>query len=479
MVNQDINGDGMRNDRAYIFDPQATADASIAIAMDRLLTTVPGKVRSCLQDQIGTIAERNSCRNGWTESLDLRLNVRPNLPRLERRLTMSLDARNVLTGLDQLLHGADGMKGWGEGQRADMNLLEVHAFDAATNSFVYEVNEGFGQTRRGPNAFSNGFSITISGRIAIGGQALLSNRGFGAIPVGMLGGSGPGGGFDGMRGERAGFADMAGFDGGGFRELAALVRAGIDGMGIDSLLASTLMNPLQGILALRDTIGLSAQQLERVQLISDSLQVKLDVRQETLARVLQSIDFSALTAMRAQGGGAPMHVQQLQADVQPQLEGARRDNEAALRLVQDVLTREQWQSLPEGMRRGQRPAGGARGFNALGMLDRMLANPLPVLLELKDSLSLTADQVTRIEVVSDALQEKLASRRSDLGKRLDNLPGREQARAFQELQPEISAAREQVQSALQDVARILTLEQWSRVPDAIRNPFQAGMRRPR
>jgi hypothetical protein len=261
--------------------------------------------------------------------------------------------------------------------------------------------------------------------------------------------------------------------------MGALIRGSIDGMGIDSLLASTLVNPVDGILALGDTLGLSAQQIETVQLISDSLQAKLDERREKLSRALHSMDLGALRAMRGQGGAAPMLVQHLQLEVEPQLDGARRDTEAALRMVQDALTREQWDRLPQRLRQRQRQPTGPRGFNAVGMLDRMLANPLPVLFELKDALSLTADQIARIETVSNALQEKLDRRRADLGKRFDNLQGREQARAFQEVQPEISAARSQVQGALKEVERILTKEQWSRVPEAIRNPLQGRTGQPR
>src|SRR5690606_13014295 len=84
MVNRDINGDGARNDRAFVPDP-ATADPEIAAAMLRVLDAVPGRVRDCLEKQFGRIAERNSCRNGWSQSLDMRLGLRPNLPRFGRR----------------------------------------------------------------------------------------------------------------------------------------------------------------------------------------------------------------------------------------------------------------------------------------------------------------------------------------------------------------------------------------------------------
>jgi hypothetical protein len=69
-VSRDINGDGATNDRAFIFDPAATADTALANGMTRLLANVPGAVQSCLTSQFGQIAARNSCRNSWTESFD-------------------------------------------------------------------------------------------------------------------------------------------------------------------------------------------------------------------------------------------------------------------------------------------------------------------------------------------------------------------------------------------------------------------------
>src|SRR5690606_9386473 len=44
MVNRDINGDGSRNDRAFVFDPATTADTAIANGMMRLLSNVPDRV---------------------------------------------------------------------------------------------------------------------------------------------------------------------------------------------------------------------------------------------------------------------------------------------------------------------------------------------------------------------------------------------------------------------------------------------------
>src|SRR6185503_17676307 len=58
LVNRDINGDGVRNDRAFLFDPSATADTAVANGMTRLMAVVPQRVRTCIESQIGTIATR-------------------------------------------------------------------------------------------------------------------------------------------------------------------------------------------------------------------------------------------------------------------------------------------------------------------------------------------------------------------------------------------------------------------------------------
>src|SRR5207302_10725965 len=76
-VASDINGDGARNDRAFVFDPAVTADTSVAHAMRTLLAGAPAGVRSCLEAQLDQVAARNSCSGPWQPSLDLQLNWRP------------------------------------------------------------------------------------------------------------------------------------------------------------------------------------------------------------------------------------------------------------------------------------------------------------------------------------------------------------------------------------------------------------------
>jgi len=56
IVASDINADGARNDRAFIFDPTATSDTSVAVAMRRLIGQSTSRVADCLTSQLGEVA---------------------------------------------------------------------------------------------------------------------------------------------------------------------------------------------------------------------------------------------------------------------------------------------------------------------------------------------------------------------------------------------------------------------------------------
>ncbi|HVH13081.1 MAG TPA: hypothetical protein VM759_08520, partial [Longimicrobium sp.] len=175
IVGQDINGDGARNDAAFVFDPAAvTGDTALAAGMQRLLGSASGRVRACLREQMGDVAERNACRGEWSTNLDLRATFRPTLPNLGRRLSLSLDAFNLAAGMDELLHGAGGLRGWGQGAfRPDNVLLVPDSFDVAARRFLYRVNENFG-SRRTAGGFGgfglSPFQVQLSARIVVGAE---------------------------------------------------------------------------------------------------------------------------------------------------------------------------------------------------------------------------------------------------------------------------------------------------------------------
>ena len=170
-VSGDVNGDGSRNDRAFIHDPtdpRIQGDSALVNGMSRLLENASGGARACLQSQLGVIAGRNSCSSPWTPALDLQLNFKPSAFGLNRRLTLSLQLQNALVGIDQLLHGSDGMHGWGQPVIPDRTLLFVRGFDPAAQRFRYQVNEHFGVPNGRNSAYRIPFQIGLQGRLNVG-----------------------------------------------------------------------------------------------------------------------------------------------------------------------------------------------------------------------------------------------------------------------------------------------------------------------
>ena len=337
-VGGDVNGDGARNDRAFVFDPASTAiggDTALVNGMQRLLAGAPGAVRECLASQLGQIAERNSCRGDWTSSLDLQANLRPRLPGLDRRLTFVVTAINPLAGLDQLFHGSNGLHGWGQPNRPDQTLLYVRGFDAAQQRFIYQVNERFGDNTRLRTAFRSPFMLGVQARLQVGPdrqRELLQER------LGALN----------NRGRAAG---------GGFDFAAILDRIS--------------PNPSRLIIDLKDSLKLTPQQIVRLQLIGDSLESKSAMLEDSLeARVASAPPPGAAPAgAPAQAGvqpGQPAPRGELQAvfqRVQPLLQQARANYLAAVKSIEEILTPEQWAQLPENFRNPtlQRPGLGRPG----------------------------------------------------------------------------------------------------------------------
>src|SRR5262249_17283409 len=146
LVASDVNGDGMINDRAFVFDPSKSAD-SLASAMRTLLATGSPAARACLSRQIGQLASRASCQAPWTLGNAVQLKFNPAKVGLPKRATIALTVANPLGILDLALHGGADARGWGQQIPPDENLLYVRGYDPATRAFKYEVNQRFGSTR--------------------------------------------------------------------------------------------------------------------------------------------------------------------------------------------------------------------------------------------------------------------------------------------------------------------------------------------
>jgi hypothetical protein len=168
VVSGDVNGDGYSNDRAFIFDPATAADPAVASAMTALLATTDKEAAACLRSQIGRIADRNSCQGPWLQSAVLSVSINPVKFRLPQRATVSLNISNPLGAADLLLHGSDGIKGWGQQRFADPTLLYVRGYDNGTQRFRYDVNQRFGNTDPRLSAVRAPVAVTLQFRFDLG-----------------------------------------------------------------------------------------------------------------------------------------------------------------------------------------------------------------------------------------------------------------------------------------------------------------------
>jgi hypothetical protein len=321
LVGGDINGDGSRNDRAFIFTPAAAPDTGVANGMQRLLAGASSGARQCLTAQAGTIAARNSCRGPWQPSLDLQLNYRPAWGGLNRRLTITLVTQNLLTGIDQLAHGSDNLHGWGQAARPSSTLLSVRGFDPASSRYLYTVNERFGATSASANAFRVPFQLGVQLRYALG------QSGFAGIFPGLGGARGGGGG------------GGAGRDG-----ARGAAGAGAGAGDFSNRFASLIPNPIKEILDLKLGLRITDEQEARLKTVSDTV----TAQNEALARELQA----EMAKMGANADGGRM-----MAVIRPRMEEAQKHMQAALDAAKAILTPEQWNSVPERLKNPRRAPG--------------------------------------------------------------------------------------------------------------------------
>ncbi len=312
LVNSDINGDGARNDRAFIFDPTNPAtDPAVASGMKNLLSDAPAGVRSCLLDQLGSAADRNSCRGVWQPSLELQVNWRPQMWGLDRRLMISVNTQNFLGGVDELLHGRNNLHGWGTIRSQDNTLLYVTGFDPVTRSYRYEVNERFGASRKGANGIVVPFQLGVNARLMIGPDR--ARDAIDAVRSAALGGRGGRGGMG-----SAGFAT-----------------------------ALTSFNPVMQIIELKDSLKLTGEQVARLTVVSDTLNAR-------------NADLAAGVRKDIEGAGANPDMAALSARLRPQLERVQANQQTALKSAQAILTQEQWEKLPLRIRNGRGPGPAGR-----------------------------------------------------------------------------------------------------------------------
>ncbi|HYW11676.1 MAG TPA: hypothetical protein VE871_06945, partial [Longimicrobium sp.] len=160
----DVNGDGVANDAAFVFDPSTSADPAIAQGMRTILGSPSA---ACLSRQVGRIAEAGSCTGPWTA--DLRAELLASIPlRVGRGMSIAVRADNILGGVDRLLHGPAGRRGWGDAAPVDRTLLSVRGFDLAAGRFLYDVNPRFGSAAAARELYRRPFVLEVSASFTLG-----------------------------------------------------------------------------------------------------------------------------------------------------------------------------------------------------------------------------------------------------------------------------------------------------------------------
>jgi hypothetical protein len=312
IVGGDLNGDGSRNDRAFIYSPDAAGtDPAVTTGMRRLLAKTSPSARRCLETQFGQIARRGSCTGPWTSTLDLSLTYRPPYLGLNRRLSISVQTSNMLRGLDDLFHGADNAHGWGMNSRPNSTLLFVRGFDPATRQFDYVVNERFGVSDPRAIASRPPFQLTITASYQFGPDRRREavDRLRGIRPAPSRGGAG-----------------------------SANPSQQLTAQSFRERLSTLVMSPTAVALELRDSLRLTADQIAQLTTLGDSVTARTDA----LVREVETrVELSGQTDARALAG-------LLRSMTERAVAGARQD----LAAVRAILTDEQWGLLPRAVQRG-------------------------------------------------------------------------------------------------------------------------------
>ncbi len=164
-VQGDINGDGVGGDRAFIPTTTGATDPALAAQLIALQQSGSPTANECVTRFAGQLATRNGCRGPWTATMNMQYRVR--LPKALQRLNANVFFENVLGGVDQLVHGANDLRGWGGMATPDPVLLVLRSFDPASRTFRYDVNPRFGETRPSRTTLRAPFRVTLDFQIRL------------------------------------------------------------------------------------------------------------------------------------------------------------------------------------------------------------------------------------------------------------------------------------------------------------------------
>lgn len=102
-------------------------------------------------------------------------------------------------------------------------------------------------------------------------------------------------------------------------------------------------------------------------------------------------------------------------------------------------------------------------------------NPVAQIIQLKDSLSLTADQIAKLQPLADSVGARNTALSEEMQKLLREAGANPDMGALVgKLQPKLNEVRESTDAILKEVQQVLSAEQWAKLPPRIRNGAAAG-----
>jgi hypothetical protein len=230
-------------DRAFVFDPLSSiSDSSFAKGLSDLLAGSPAA--GCLKEQINTIAARNSCRGPWSISSWATLNIPAAALHLRSVGRVSLTAL-VPTSSVGAISDVIRPDRWSAYTAVDNVLLTVRSFDKETGQYRYTVNPAFGRPRQQRPRLSLVLNVSIPLSASPGRQALTKS--FRASPN-------------------------------------ELTKESIR----DDLLASVPFNPVEGVIAVQESLALTASQKVNLQHVAQVFQSQRDSVVDALWRTIRT-----------------------------------------------------------------------------------------------------------------------------------------------------------------------------------------------
>jgi hypothetical protein len=126
-------------------------------------------------------------------------------------------------------------------------------------------------------------------------------------------------------------------------------------------------------------------------------------------------------------------------------------------------------------------AGGNGGPGGPGGFGGMNFNAASTVIQLKDSLGLTAEQVAKLQPIADSIAKRNTALTAEFQKTIrDAGANPDMGAVMGRMQPRLQALQKENEATAKEIEAVLTPEQWAKVPPRVKNGGRPqGQQRPR